>query len=109
MVLKDVPVLLPPEDELVFTERNIGQGLQAGETELPDESAGKKTGIWIFLSRQLILFFIASLPLPQFNEAALSQLEAIMGFPTTRCQKSFLATGNNDPGMFTIFVVRDSC
>ena len=34
--------------------------------------------------------------LPQFNEAAMAQLEA-MGFPTVRCQKALLATGNADP------------
>ena len=34
--------------------------------------------------------------LPQFNEAAMAQLEA-MGFPTIRCQKALLATGNQDP------------
>ena len=33
--------------------------------------------------------------LPQFNPAAMAQLEA-MGFPTIRCQKALLATGNND-------------
>lgn len=33
--------------------------------------------------------------LPQFNEAAMAQLEA-MGFPAIRCQKALLATGNND-------------
>lgn len=33
--------------------------------------------------------------LPEFNATALSQLEA-MGFPTVRCQKALLATGNND-------------
>ena len=33
--------------------------------------------------------------LPQSNEAAMAQLEA-MGFPTIRCQKALLATGNND-------------
>ena len=39
---------------------------------------------------------IAAAPgLPQFNEAALAQLEA-MGFPTVRCQKALLATGNSD-------------
>jgi ubiquitin carboxyl-terminal hydrolase 5/13 len=31
---------------------------------------------------------------PEFNEAAMAQLEA-MGFPTIRCQKALLATGNN--------------
>ena len=34
--------------------------------------------------------------LPQFNEGAMAQLEA-MGFPTIRCQKALLATGNSDP------------
>ena len=39
---------------------------------------------------------IAIPALPQFNEAAMAQLEA-MGFPTVRCQKALLATGNSDP------------
>ena len=34
--------------------------------------------------------------LPEFNQAALAQLEA-MGFPLIRCQKALLATGNSDP------------
>jgi ubiquitin carboxyl-terminal hydrolase 5/13 len=34
--------------------------------------------------------------LPEFNQAALSQLEE-MGFPLVRCQKALLATGNSDP------------
>ena len=34
--------------------------------------------------------------LPEFNQAALDQLEA-MGFPLVRCQKALLATGNSDP------------
>jgi ubiquitin carboxyl-terminal hydrolase 5/13 len=33
--------------------------------------------------------------LPEFNQAALSQLEE-MGFPLVRCQKALLATGNSD-------------
>lgn len=33
--------------------------------------------------------------LPEFDVAALSQLEA-MGFPLIRCQKALLATGNSD-------------
>jgi ubiquitin carboxyl-terminal hydrolase 5/13 len=33
--------------------------------------------------------------LPQFNEAALAQLQG-MGFPLVRCQKALLATGNNN-------------
>jgi ubiquitin carboxyl-terminal hydrolase 5/13 len=34
--------------------------------------------------------------LPEFNQVALAQLEA-MGFPQIRCQKALLATGNSDP------------
>lgn len=34
--------------------------------------------------------------LPEFNAAAMANLEA-MGFPTIRCQKALLATGNSDP------------
>ena len=37
----------------------------------------------------------AAAALPQFNEAAIAQLEG-MGFPTFRCQKALLATGNSD-------------
>ena len=40
-IMKDIPVTLPLEDELVFSERHLGQGLQAGETELPNESTGR--------------------------------------------------------------------
>jgi len=72
----DISVILPPDDELVFTERHLGRGLQPNETELPNES-------------------IAPF-LPQFNEAAMAQLEG-MGFPTIRCQKALLATGNDNP------------
>lgn len=38
---------------------------------------------------------LAEPALPEFNAAALSQLEA-MGFPLIRCQKALLATGNSD-------------
>ena len=43
----DIPVILPPEDEVVFTDIHLGQGLQAHETELPNESSGKQ-GRWHF-------------------------------------------------------------
>jgi len=72
----DIPVILPPDDELVFTERHLGRGLQPNETELPNENLAPS--------------------LPQFNEAAMAQLEG-MGFPTIRCQKALLATGNDNP------------
>ena len=51
---------------------------------------------FFFLSRFLSFFFFSVSSLPQFNEAAMAQLEA-MGFPTIRCQKALLATGNQDP------------
>jgi hypothetical protein len=40
--------------------------------------------------------FTAEPALPEFNQAARAQLEA-MGFPQIRCQKALLATGNSDP------------
>jgi ubiquitin carboxyl-terminal hydrolase 5/13 len=93
--LTDIRVILPPEDELLFTERHLGQGLQESETELPNESAGKHICIGIVPSRQFIFYFQAP-SLPEFNEAAMAQLVS-MGFPTIRCQRALLATGNNDP------------
>ena len=61
---------------LTFDQQHLGRGLQPDESELQDdESAGG---------------------LPEFNQAALAQLEA-MGFPLVRCQKALLATGNSDP------------
>ncbi|KAH8977355.1 ubiquitin carboxyl-terminal hydrolase 14 [Lactarius akahatsu] len=64
----DIPIVLPDGDVLTFDQQHLGRGLQPGETELQDN----------------------------FNQAALSQLEA-MGFPQVRCQKALLATGNSDP------------
>ena len=40
--------------------------------------------------------FTAEPALPEFNQVALAQLEA-MGFPQIRCQKALFATGNSDP------------
>ena len=45
--------------------------------------------------RPSLIVFTAASGLPQFNEVAMAQLEG-MGFPTIRCQKALLATGNND-------------
>ncbi|KAH9920505.1 ubiquitin carboxyl-terminal hydrolase 14 [Epithele typhae] len=72
----DIPVNLP-EDDLLMLDQYLGGGLRPGETELPNDEA-------------------ASPGLPEFNPAAMAQLEA-MGFPTIRCQKALLATGNADP------------
>ncbi|KAF5392582.1 hypothetical protein D9757_002232 [Collybiopsis confluens] len=69
----DIPLILPENDELKFGEGHLGKGLKAGEEELPEDKP----------------------PLPEFNEAALAQLQT-MGFPLIRCQKALLATGNSD-------------
>lgn len=70
----DIPIIVPEHDQLIFTERYMGKGVQPGEVELSDEAVPS---------------------LPEFNATAMAQLEA-MGFPTTRCQKALLATGNCD-------------
>ncbi|KAH9846183.1 ubiquitin carboxyl-terminal hydrolase 14 [Lenzites betulinus] len=72
----DIPVIVPESDELQL-DAYFGRGLQPNETELPNEESAAAPG------------------LPQMNEAAMAQLEA-MGFSTVRCQKALLATGNND-------------
>lgn len=53
----------------------LSKGRQPGEEELDVEAAAAAV--------------------PEFNAAAMAQLEA-MGFPTIRCQKALLATGNSD-------------
>ncbi|THG97579.1 hypothetical protein EW026_g4443 [Hermanssonia centrifuga] len=72
----DIPISLPSDDTLQLDEY-LGHGLQAGEAELPDDKS-------------------ASPGLPEFNAEAMAQLEG-MGFPTIRCHKALLATGNSDP------------
>ncbi|KAK8843356.1 hypothetical protein IAR55_007013 [Kwoniella newhampshirensis] len=69
----EIPVNVP---EALTLDALLGKGLQEGEVEL-DVSAP------------------AAPALPEFNATAMSQLEA-MGFPTIRCQKALLATGNSD-------------
>ncbi|KAI9436862.1 UBA-like protein [Lactarius indigo] len=59
---------------------HLGRSLQPGETKLQDNGPSGASG-----------------GLPEFNQAALSRLEA-MGFPLVRCQKALLATGNSDAG-----------
>lgn len=44
----------------------------------------------------LLTYASGSSGLPEFNANAMAQLEG-MGFPTIRCQKALLATGNSDP------------
>ncbi|KIP02239.1 hypothetical protein PHLGIDRAFT_32271 [Phlebiopsis gigantea 11061_1 CR5-6] len=72
----DIPVILPPDD-IVELDAYVGRGLQPGETTLPEATEASA--------------------LPEFNAEALAQLEG-MGFPTLRCQKALLATGNSDAG-----------
>ncbi|KAI0075716.1 ubiquitinyl hydrolase [Panus rudis PR-1116 ss-1] len=71
----DIPVILP-EDDILQLDGYLGHGLQPNEQELPEEKSASA--------------------LPEFNQEALAQLEA-MGFPVVRCQKALLATGNSDP------------
>ncbi|KAF8978498.1 hypothetical protein BDQ17DRAFT_966601 [Cyathus striatus] len=49
----DIPLILPKNDELVFTEEHIGHSLQPGEEELPKDAA-------------------AAAAAPQFNAEAMS-------------------------------------
>lgn len=56
----------------------------------------KGTGRQFVINGFFLFLFSGSSSLPQFNEAAMAQLEG-MGFPTIRCQKALLATGNSDP------------
>ncbi|KAF7974371.1 hypothetical protein HWV62_12338 [Athelia sp. TMB] len=73
----DIPIILPSSDQLTL-DSYLSRGLQPNETELPSDSASSGAS-----------------GLPQFNEAAMAQLEG-MGFPPVRCQKALLATGNSD-------------
>ncbi|ADV23006.1 Ubiquitin carboxyl-terminal hydrolase 14, putative [Cryptococcus gattii WM276] len=68
----DIPVSVP---DILILDHLIAQGLQPGEEELEVSSSSPS--------------------LPEFNATAMAQLEA-MGFPTVRCQKALLATGNSD-------------
>ncbi|KAH0826369.1 hypothetical protein J3R83DRAFT_5331 [Lanmaoa asiatica] len=71
----DIPIILP-EGDLVL-DGYVGKGLQAGEEELPDGTGSS-----------------SATSLPQFDAEAMAQLEG-MGFPTVRCQRALLATGNS--------------
>ncbi|EJU05917.1 ubiquitin carboxyl-terminal hydrolase 14 [Dacryopinax primogenitus] len=71
----DVPLIVPIDGTLVL-DKYLGTGQQEGEDLLPEDALEGAT-------------------LPEFNATAMSQLEG-MGFPTVRCQKALLATGNSD-------------
>ncbi|CAK9781692.1 ubiquitinyl hydrolase [Cutaneotrichosporon oleaginosum] len=66
----DIPVQVPDELNL---DKYQGKGRQPGEAELDVEAAAAQ---------------------PEFDATAMAQLEG-MGFPTIRCQKALLATGNS--------------
>jgi ubiquitin carboxyl-terminal hydrolase 5/13 len=88
----DIPLILPPQDELVL-DKYIGHGHQPGEAELTNDTRMLPI---VLMKLHLALLLLATAPkLPHFNEAALALLQG-MGFPLIRCQKALLATGNND-------------
>ncbi|KAF6752100.1 hypothetical protein DFP72DRAFT_968124 [Ephemerocybe angulata] len=78
----DIPIILPEDNVLEFTEAHLGSGLKEGEEPLPEDTGNASAGG-------------GGGGLPEFNEAALEQLQ-MMGFPLVRCQKALLATGNAD-------------
>ncbi|KAK1922543.1 hypothetical protein DB88DRAFT_358983 [Papiliotrema laurentii] len=80
----DIPVRVP---EHLTLDKYLGRGRQAGEQELDVDAPTSE-------SQHRVSLRPAS-GMPEFNATAMSQLEA-MGFPTVRCQKALLATGNSD-------------
>lgn len=72
----------------------LSEGRQDGELELDLDAAPRESEI---MMKRANCFPLAA-SMPEFNAVALSQLEA-MGFPTIRCQKALLATGNGDADM----------
>ena len=68
-------------------------GPAPGEQPLPEDTPGMSPSV--LPCHMLTNVYIAN-ALPEFNAAAMAQLEG-MGFPTVRCQKALLATGNSDP------------
>jgi len=72
----DVPLLVPIDETMVL-DKYLGKGQQPGEELLPEDVPE------------------GGASMPEFNAAAMIQLEG-MGFPTARCQKALLATGNSD-------------
>jgi ubiquitin carboxyl-terminal hydrolase 5/13 len=74
----------------------LGSGLQPGEEALPEDAAGTLRSPSLALQLPYLSAPAPATPTaPQFDEAAMAQLEA-MGFPTIRCQKALLATGGAD-------------
>lgn len=91
----DIPINLPPSDILNLDEY-IGKGLQDTEVEIPEDKSGKDRLLCRKFSTKSVYDPEESSGLPTPDAEAMAQLEA-MGFPTIRCQKALLATGNADP------------
>jgi len=72
----DVPITI--DNETLSLDAFKGEGKLESEIDLPEIKDDP-----------------TSPNLPEFNAAAMAQLEG-MGFPTIRCQKALLATGNSD-------------
>jgi ubiquitin carboxyl-terminal hydrolase 5/13 len=85
-----------PSDDSIALDKYIGQGLQPNEVPLSetDTAAGEKERVNLIYVLQADILRISASALPEFDANAMSQLEG-MGFPTVRCQKALLATGNN--------------
>lgn len=75
-------------------DQYLGRGRQEGEEDLDLDAPGQSR---LFRNEDGSGEADGTLAAsqPEFNAAALSQLEA-MGFPLVRCQKALLATGNSD-------------
>jgi ubiquitin carboxyl-terminal hydrolase 5/13 len=90
----EIPVDVPDHLSL---DTFLSAGRQAGEEELDtDASACELTYIPFSASssRHDHIELTGTATGPDIDATAVSQLEA-MGFPTIRCQKALLATGNN--------------
>lgn len=90
--MSDIPFIIPGDDEVTL-DAYIGRGLQPGEEALPDEAAGELCSFGVSASADSSWLIVVVQP--TFNEELVSQLES-MGFPTIRCQKALLATGNSN-------------
>ncbi|KAJ9098334.1 hypothetical protein QFC19_006458 [Naganishia cerealis] len=93
----DIPVTVKGE---LAMDKYLSTGKQDGEAELTEVqesklrfSDGRIPASPLFTQLSVVPFKAS---LPEFDPAAMSQLEA-MGFPVIRCQKALLATGNNNP------------
>ena len=44
----DTPLILPADDEVVFTENHLGLGLKPGEEDLPDDAPGSALSLFLW-------------------------------------------------------------